>query len=109
MTTASQTAWPEGVIARYATVGGVADGGLTAVELTETGSRDSEWAYATVAKCAGCDEEQRERWETTVHYFSGQQGERTVREAAELAEARSREWAQAHAEKCRAMARPESA
>ncbi|MGW2861929.1 hypothetical protein [Streptomyces sp. NPDC001205] len=107
MTTAPQTAWPEGVIARYVTIAGAADGGRTAVELTETGPRDSEWAHATIAKCAGCNEEQREHWETTVYYYSGGEGERTVREAAELAEWRSREWAQAHAEKCRAMWKPE--
>ncbi|MFE4857351.1 hypothetical protein [Streptomyces sp. NPDC056670] len=107
MPTAPQAAWPKSVIARYATVGGVADGGLTAVELTETGPRDSEWAHATVAKCAGCNAEQRELWETTVYYYGGGEGERTVREAAELAEARFRDWAQAHAGKCRAMVRPE--
>lgn len=101
------TAWPEGVIARYVTIAGTADGGRTVVELTETGPRDGKWASETIAKCTGCNEEQKETWETTVYYYGGGEGERTVREAAEIAEVEARKWAQEHAEKCRAMARPE--
>jgi hypothetical protein len=92
-----ETAWPEGVIARYLTVGGAA------VDITEHGPRDDEAsASETSASCRGCDTQRWIEWRKHPH-----PGEWiTTTQAAEDAEQSARSWAQAHAETCRAMPRP---
>lgn len=77
--------WPEGVIARYLTVGG------NTVDLTET-DRDEHGGgvYVTYANCNGCPATWSAHWEN----------------GHELAIAQVRDWAQSHAETCRAMPRP---
>jgi TPP-dependent indolepyruvate ferredoxin oxidoreductase alpha subunit len=76
----SPAPWPEGVIARYLTVGGVADPNAT-VDITDKGE-DTYWRYDTA--CAGCPH---------ADMFT------------DLDDAR--DDAQAHAERCRALPRPE--
>jgi hypothetical protein len=91
MTAASQTVWPEGVIARFLTVAGSGDG-KTTVDVIETEFETREFA----ATCLGCGE---------VEHFKGM-----AWHGPELAKGvtldKAKRWAQEHAEKCRAMARP---
>ncbi|MFG2532737.1 hypothetical protein [Streptomyces sp. NPDC048516] len=98
MSTSTQATWPEGVIARYLTVAGTADP-TAYVEITYT----SHSGYL-VATCAGCGDDEY----TETH---GRLDDPPEREAERVEEAlpESREWAQAHAEKCRAMPRPDGA
>ncbi|WP_329521123.1 hypothetical protein [Spirillospora sp. NBC_01491] len=87
MNTAAQkpASWPEGVIARYATVGG----GTVDVSDYE-GSPDGEpWMYS---ECLGCQDDEVS------------QG---IRRANAFVAAKS--WSQAHAERCRAMPKPDGA
>ncbi|MFF3547073.1 hypothetical protein ACFYXD_35210 [Streptomyces platensis] len=96
----TQAAWPEGVIARYITVAGVAiaDPEL-AVEITYTSH--SGWLTAT---CRGCEQDE----DTETH---GRLDDPPELEAERVEEAlpAARTWAQSHAEKCRAMPRPDGA
>ncbi|MFI1161387.1 hypothetical protein [Streptomyces sioyaensis] len=84
MTNNTQAAWPEGVIARYITVAGVAlaDPEL-AVEVTSF----------PAACCKGCGED--DAYDRSAAPYNSPR--------------RARQWAQAHAEKCRAMPRPDGA
>jgi hypothetical protein len=91
MTTQTPTAWPKGVIARYLTVGGqaLADPNAT-VDITH----DSD---TTVTWCRGCKAGRDFYWATYEgRYDNGCDG----------ADSAARTWAQAHAEKCRAMPKP---
>ena len=101
--TEQQAAWPEGVIARYLTVGG------GTVDITETGpreARDSEALHVTVATCSGCPATERLQWEGGFYDYSSRFHSISREEAVERAEAKARKWAQAHADTCRAMPRP---
>lgn len=109
MTTASQTAWSEGVIARYATLGATVDG-TTTVDLTVVEKPhhfpDGSIAdrTATQAVCAGCSAfVELSHWRMR----RGTIAEWEVKDP-QAADRDARSWAQAHAETCRAMARPES-
>lgn len=88
--------WPLGVLARYLTAGGAS------VDVSE----DHE-TNCTSAVCTGCPSMSGTRgfdWrQVTGAHFDG-----TYRqyEDREFAMEQAREWAQAHAEKCRAMPRP---
>lgn len=88
-TNTTETAWPEGVIARYLTVGGAtvgiryADGDLT-------------------VDCTGC-EKRVERVDVGAYYDDTP--EQVTEKVTERLPAR-RETAQSHAERCRAMPRP---
>ncbi|MER7761329.1 hypothetical protein [Streptomyces sp. NPDC097619] len=91
------TGFPK-LIARYLTVG------TATVEVAETGPRDDNgFGRDTVSTCTGCRTVETDRWNTTSYSFSGEPIHRSVTEAATNAEARSRQWAQRHAESCRAM------
>lgn len=102
MTAATQTAWPEGVVARYLTVAGAT------VDLTHgnrtypTNDGIGENRNHTTATCTGClatDEfshwrvVKRMTFDDKVH-------------DPETADQDARNWAQKHAETCRAMPRP---
>ena len=92
--------WPEGVIARYLTVGGAT------VDLMRTNDPAAESATpwdATRAHCAGCGTREAESWGTRPHgtLISITGAERFATRAV-------RNWAQEHAEQCRAMPRPET-
>lgn len=91
-------AWPEGVIARYLTVGGAT------VDLTLTADPDDEEASdwdKTHAACTGCGATKNERWDT--HPYAQLV---TLSQAERIATASTRKWAQAHASTCRAMPKP---
>lgn len=88
----TQTAWPEGVIARYLTVAGAT------VDIRHDSTRG--WIVAT---CTGERCGWQERTSTNGYVY----------DTPEQTQARLEEWlpenqeeAQAHAEKCRAMPKP---
>ncbi|MFE2497121.1 hypothetical protein [Streptomyces scopuliridis] len=93
--TSTQTAWPEGVIARYITIAGQSLGNPElAVQITTP--NDDVYAYAT---CSGCPARDTSDL-VSADCLGGP-------DHARQANARyARQWAQAHAEKCRAMPRP---
>lgn len=81
------TTWPEGVIARYLTVGGAT------VDITQ----DSRH-FDGIAACTGCDK--TERFDRVGAGCWGGPDYALQRNTEE-----ARRWAQAHAETCRAMPR----
>jgi hypothetical protein len=93
-TTNTTTAWPEGTIARYLTVGGATvDISHDMYYLADTEPN------TTIARCGGggCAAHHQERWGPYADRLSnGSSG----------ADAEARAWAQAHAETCRALPRP---
>jgi hypothetical protein len=96
--------WPEGVIARYLTVAG-ATVDLARKQIRHTfpdgilGTRG-----LTSATCTGCPASgEFPHWRTRTGTWSGSWDEDIP---AEKADADARDWAQAHAEKCRALPRP---
>ncbi|WP_033307360.1 hypothetical protein RFN58_06965 [Streptomyces iakyrus] len=97
-TTAAQS-WPEGVIARYLTVGG----GF--VDLThQMNVLTPPEPYATLAACTGCPSTSEHNHHRMVWGLTSQY----EKHLPELADSDAREWAQTHAEKCRALPRPEA-
>lgn len=90
--TTQSAAWPEGVIARYLTVGGA----LVDVSHDTLYLSDIE-PNVTVARCGGCDDYRTEEWKAHAHRVSNGSSE---------ADAEARKWAQEHAERCRALPRP---
>ena len=82
--TAEPAVWPEGVIARYLTVGGAT------VDLTETADR-------ITARCFGCPDKSHD-----FHFDPCCTGDRM--QAFVTSQATG--WAQGHAEECRALPRP---
>lgn len=92
-TTAQQpTAWPEGVIARYLTVGGAT------VDITDNRHSDYLGAACTGELCG---------WEnrTSLDGYMYDTAEQTQQRVEDRLPASQRQ-AQAHAERCRAMPRP---
>jgi hypothetical protein len=97
--TANQTsAWPEGVIARYLTVGGAI------VDITTQPGEDA--ATATAGTCSGCGAVEIIDWIRPAWSSYANQYVEELDEGGEHATPKVRGWAQAHAEKCRAMPRP---
>lgn len=96
------TAWPEGVIARYLTVGGA-----TIDVAEESGYYIPTPPTQTRAQCHGCDAREIAEWGFS---FSAHEHGRPQPDEYEAGSRyttpRVRRWAQAHAEKCRAMPRP---
>ncbi|MFD6656888.1 hypothetical protein ACFWEB_17310 [Streptomyces parvus] len=103
----TQTAWPENVIARYLTVGGSSLGrDDLAVDITctqtarEKGRHNQEVGDITlVAHCSGCSD----RDETT---YEGLYLDLVEPVLKSFYGDHSREWAQSHAETCRAIPKP---
>ncbi|MGW3030213.1 hypothetical protein ACWDCB_03160 [Streptomyces sp. NPDC001178] len=95
--TAQNTVWPEGVIARYLTVGGAT------VDLAYrlTVHKPPE-PFATWADCTGCPASSEHS-----HYrlVRGLYADREEHDQA-AADEEARAWAQAHAERCRALPSP---
>lgn len=91
---AGQTSWPEGVVARYLTVGGATVDLRHDMHLV-TDTEPNE----TVAKCTACGTHHLQQWAlyTTIR-SNGSAG----------ADAEARNWAQGHAETCRAMLKPDA-
>lgn len=101
---ATQTTWPEGVIARYLTVGGAT------VDLTHgnrhypTSDGIGETRNLTFAACTGCPATTEfSHWRVVKRMTFDDK----VRDP-EAADRDAAEWAQVHAETCRAMPRPTS-
>lgn len=89
------TTWPEGVIARYLTIGGAT------VDLTQRPRYiDDPELLDAVATCLGC--ETRER-------FNNEQPLWGSDDVLAGNTATARVWSQKHAETCRAMPRPDGA
>jgi hypothetical protein len=101
MTTQTPTAWPEGVIARYLTVGGAT------VDVTHrhTLPPDPE-PFATLATCTGCPASEERSHYRTYYNSGGFLRDAKEEHEAEAADEQARAWAQAHAEKCRALPKP---
>jgi len=101
MTANQATAWPEGVIARYLTVGGAT------VDVSEKPTYyDSTDRTSSVAVCTGCDKREvidwtKDVWSHSLGYFAEE-----TDEGGRITTPKVLEWAQSHAEKCRAMPRP---
>jgi len=97
--TAQSTVWPEGVLARYLTVGGAT------VDLTHRMTvHNPPEPFATLALCTGCPAS-----ESVSHYYgAGSEANGTYKEVkrAEYATDQARAWAQSHAETCRALPHP---
>ena len=87
MSQTTQTAWPEGVIARYLSVGGAT------VDVRNVA------VSAGTAACSGCQESEF-FWRVTADCMGGPE------HAREMNAEDARHWAQDHAETCRAMPRP---
>ncbi|MGC5012478.1 hypothetical protein ACLQ2R_17070 [Streptosporangium sp. DT93] len=86
----SETTWPAGVIARYLTVGGAT------VDITLDIYDDDRYVDAT-STCTGCKDWERQHQKRTAS--------QTSEDARRRAEKDATEWAQEHAEHCRAMPR----
>ncbi|MEU0659594.1 hypothetical protein [Streptomyces lavendulocolor] len=95
-----QAAWPEGVLARYLTKASEITGDLSmTVDVSEKEAEDPE-DEGYLAACRGCNASTLYNLDLTVfalkrEHVSAADGERLARE-----------WAQSHAETCRAMTRP---
>jgi len=92
--TAESTDWPEGVIARYLTVGGA----LVDVSHDMHLIVDTE-PNLSIARCGGegCKASHHEQW----RYYSYR-----TDNGSRGADAEAGKWAQTHAETCRALPRP---
>jgi hypothetical protein len=91
--------WPDEVIARYLTVGGAT------VDLTHLANTlTPPETYATRAECTGCPASSEHDHHRMVWGRTAQHEEHRP----EAADNDARTWAQAHAEHCRAMPRPET-
>ncbi|WP_043265371.1 hypothetical protein [Streptomyces sp. CT34] len=97
-TTTGQTAWPEGVIARYLTVGNAT-----------TDIRVIEGRCLVNAACTGCHVTYQP-FDYTGYFLDSEYSlEEAEQKALASAQQDSAKWAQLHAEKCRAMPRPAAA
>ncbi|MFF2809352.1 hypothetical protein ACFVT2_19655 [Streptomyces sp. NPDC058000] len=95
MSISTHTTWPEGLIARYLTVGGATvDVSHDTLYLADTEPN------VTTASCegAGCEAYHNEEWGQYAYRFNN---------GSSAADEQAGKWAQAHAEKCRAMPRPD--
>jgi hypothetical protein len=104
--TRTQTAWPQNVIARYLTVAGSSLGreDLAVEVVTRYNAFTPPEPIATSVSCTGCPaSEEISHWLESYSHFKGAYEEEHDQERAN---AQAREWAQAHAEKCRAMPNP---
>ena len=96
--TTQSTEWPEGVIARYLTVGGALVDLTRSIDPADEKASRWDWTRAT---CSGCGAFDGEDWNTRPYTQLI-----TVPQAEQRATRVASEWAQAHAEKCRALPRP---
>ncbi|MFF1282182.1 hypothetical protein [Streptomyces sp. NPDC058299] len=89
--------WPDGVIARYLTVGGAY------VDLTHRlNVLTPPEPFATLAACTGCPASSEHNHYRLVWGLTAQH----EKHHPDLADRDARDWAQAHAERCRALPRP---
>ncbi|MER6601161.1 hypothetical protein [Streptomyces parvus] len=98
----TQTAWPENVIARYLTVAGA-----TVDMFEESGYYIPTPPTQTRAHCNGCGEEQIEEWGFSIgaHEY-GREQPADFDANGQWVTPRVHQWAQSHAETCRALPKP---
>lgn len=98
----TQIAWPENVIARYLTVGGA-----TVDLFEESGYYVPTPPTQTRAHCNGCGTEQTEEWGFNIgaHEY-GREQPAEFDANGQYATPRVHQWAQPHAETCRAIPKP---
>lgn len=94
--------WPPGVLARYLTVGGAM------VDVSERpGYGNCTELTETYAACTGCTDTYLVAWDfNIVAHEVGRPQDATFDKGGRRSTPRVREWAQSHAEQCRAMPRP---
>jgi hypothetical protein len=92
-TTEASTAWPEHVVARYLTL---ANG---TVDLTHETESDKTYTWAT---CTGCTKRTAHSW---ANWYRGAHGIVNFQDQSK-GDQEARDWAQDHAEKCRALPNP---
>lgn len=99
------TQWPPGTVARY----------LTVVKAIVTLSEHAGWVRLPDvftehrAECSGCGD--HETWSWRFNMAAHEEGRRQDPHVAELKAKgvkQGREWSQAHAERCRALPRPQT-
>lgn len=98
MTTQTQTAWPENVIARYLTLVGAT------VDLAHRDQTQGGKKKATCATCTGCRAATVQPWADSFpnHRRPGV----TEFQNQDRGDRAARAWAQTHAETCRALPAP---
>ncbi|MET8050554.1 hypothetical protein ABZU75_23445 [Streptosporangium sp. NPDC005286] len=104
MSSETATEWPAGVLARYLTVGGAT------VDIREVcGYHPSSGHTApttTVATCTGCGKREARDWTQQIWCYSTDRLVEETDEGGKYTTPKVRDWAQSHAEKCRAMPKP---
>jgi hypothetical protein len=97
-----QTSWPEGVIARYLAVGG------GVVDVTERpGFYGVKHPTETHVSCSACPTSKTFDWGWSPHHDEfGTGPQPDFDETGQDVLPAAREWAQSHAETCRAVPRP---
>lgn len=109
MTATQQVAWPEGVIARYLTLGGATvdltydDAKAPSVRVHQGTAWESTISMITIAVTARCDGEGCRQATTAKKDIKIPWGGRPLETNPGIA---ATQWAQKHAEKCRAMPHP---
>ncbi|WP_062215791.1 hypothetical protein [Streptomyces sp. NBRC 109706] len=94
--------WPAGVIARYATVGG---GFVDVAE--RSGQYSKPEPTETAASCSGCSTVHVVDWGWSAYHDEFGTGlQPDFDEGGRCSTPEAREWAQSHAESCRALPRP---
>ncbi|WP_206308422.1 hypothetical protein [Streptomyces sp. A1277] len=98
MTTQTTTAWPEGVIARYLTVVDAT------VDLTHEDETSDGKKKTTRATCTGCKTSTTHTWADSYPSYS--RPGVTEFQNRDQGDRNARDWAQKHADTCRALPRP---
>ncbi|MFE1125886.1 hypothetical protein ACFW6R_04470 [Streptomyces albidoflavus] len=97
----TQTPWPEGVIGRYLTVGGAT------VDLTHRLTvLNPPKPHASLATCTGCSATEERSHYRTYYPSGGYLSDAVEEHEPDAADSVARDWAQAHAERCRALPKP---
>lgn len=94
------TTWPAGVIARYVTLAAVLDPAAVVDITHDTLTAADTEPNVTCCSCAGCGAYSNYEWAPRAGRFDN---------GRSWADVDARAWAQAHAEKCRALPNPDSA
>lgn len=107
MSTLPATVWPEGVIARYLTAAGSVDPAATVDVSTRPGYHGVKHDTEHFVICRGCGETHSEDWGWDAYHDEFRTGPQPDFDATgKSAEPAALKWAQAHAERCRALPRP---
>jgi hypothetical protein len=98
----SQQTWPDGVIARYLTLGGATADVIH--DVTDNRPTYNSTSHTVRGACTGerCDDSHH-----TTHYTYGIDDDPERDEDFQMSVASVQQWARHHAERCRAMPRPD--